>query len=221
MKTSLFLIPLMTVTVPALAQERDRETDRRPMNRPVPPLMKALDRNGDGALQQEEIDMAVASLRQLDKDEDGTVSPQEMGGAPRGDRPDARPDGEGRPQRPDGNQDGDARPQRRDGAPEGGDRPQRPGGPQGGGPDLSRIDTDGDGKISKEEAPERMKERFDMIDSNGDGFIDKAEQEEMIKRLRERFQQGNREGRPGMQRDRRGGGDTSGGEVPKRPAPIE
>jgi len=37
------------------------------------------------------------------------------------------------------------------------------------------LDTDGDGKVSKDEAPEQMRAFFDRIDGNGDGFIDKAE----------------------------------------------
>ena len=58
------------------------------------------------------------------------------------------------------------------------------GGSRGGG--FSSLDKDGDGKISKDEAPGGMKDRFDSMDSNGDGFIDKAEQAE----LRKRFQGG-------------------------------
>ena len=74
------------------------------------------------------------------------------------------------------------------------------GGPRGGGPGgggagggggrpgggMAALDKDGDGKISKDEAPDRMKDRFDSMDSNGDGFIDKAEQAALIRR----FQQG-------------------------------
>jgi Ca2+-binding EF-hand superfamily protein len=40
---------------------------------------------------------------------------------------------------------------------------------------LSRLDKDGDGKISKDEAPERMKENFDRLDGNKDGKIDAEE----------------------------------------------
>jgi hypothetical protein len=41
--------------------------------------------------------------------------------------------------------------------------------------DFAAADADGDGKLSLEEAPDRMKERFAEIDSNGDGFIDEEE----------------------------------------------
>ncbi len=64
----------------------------------------------------------------------------------------------------------------------GGPRPE--GGPPGGSGrrsgfggrmNLMDNDKDGDGKISREEAPERMADFFDRLDSNGDGFIDSAE----------------------------------------------
>jgi collagen type III alpha len=40
---------------------------------------------------------------------------------------------------------------------------------------LRAADANGDGKISKEEAPDRLKENFDRFDANGDGFIDDME----------------------------------------------
>ncbi len=55
---------------------------------------------------------------------------------------------------------------------------------------MMRFDQDGDGKISREEAPERMRQRFDRMDSNGDGVIDEDE----IKAMAERFR-GRRGGR--------------------------
>ena len=81
---------------------------------------------------------------------------------------------------------------------------------------LKRLDSDGDGKISKEEAPERMRERFDQIDTNGDGFIDEAEQKALIENMRRRFAEGG--GRPeGGRRSADGPGGTA---KPKRP-PLE
>ncbi|MCH2571506.1 MAG: hypothetical protein MK103_09065 [Planctomycetes bacterium] len=55
------------------------------------------------------------------------------------------------------------------------------GGGQGGGKgggrsfDLMDYDSDGDGKVSKSEAPERLQAFFDRMDPNGDGFIDAEE----------------------------------------------
>lgn len=57
-------------------------------------------------------------------------------------------------------------------------------------PDLMELDKDGDGKISRQEAPERMQGFFDMLDTNKDGFLDKAE----IAAMRARFQRA----RPGL-----------------------
>ena len=45
-------------------------------------------------------------------------------------------------------------------------------------------DKDGDGKVSRSEAPERMKSFFDRIDTNGDGMIDAAENKAMANRRR-------------------------------------
>ena len=68
--------------------------------------------------------------------------------------------------------------------------PSKKGGPAGGGRqkggrrsmDLSRFDKDGDGAISKEEAPSFMKSFFDRLDTNKDGKIDKSEQQAMRRR---------------------------------------
>src|SRR5207244_6657832 len=40
---------------------------------------------------------------------------------------------------------------------------------------LQRLDKNGDGKLSKEGAPDRLKENFDRLDANKDGFLDKEE----------------------------------------------
>ncbi len=56
----------------------------------------------------------------------------------------------------------------------GGGRGGAGGGGRGGGrgmPDMTSLDTDGDGRISMDEAPEQMKGFFGQMDSNGDGYI--------------------------------------------------
>ena len=55
---------------------------------------------------------------------------------------------------------------------------------------INRLDQDGDGKLSKEEAPSFIKPHFDSLDSSGDGLVDSKEMET----ARKRFQGGG--GRP-------------------------
>ncbi len=78
-------------------------------------------------------------------------------------------------------------------------------GPGGGRRNLMDLDQDGDGKISRDEAPERMRDFFSNIDTNGDGFIDNAE----INAMRQRFGGG---GPPGTGPGASGGGP--GGSAP-------
>lgn len=40
---------------------------------------------------------------------------------------------------------------------------------------LKRMDANGDQKLSKDEVPERLRERFDSVDTSGDGFLDATE----------------------------------------------
>ncbi len=42
-------------------------------------------------------------------------------------------------------------------------------------PKFSDLDKDGDNKLTKDEAPERMQQFFDKIDKNQDGFVDQGE----------------------------------------------
>lgn len=59
---------------------------------------------------------------------------------------------------------------------------------------LKRLDTNSDGKVSKEEFASHVKQesdqRFSRIDTNKDGSIEKGEAEEAMKKLRERMQEG-------------------------------
>jgi len=40
---------------------------------------------------------------------------------------------------------------------------------------VAKFDTDGDNKLSRDEAPEQMKARFDQLDANSDGTVDRGE----------------------------------------------
>jgi HlyD family secretion protein len=75
------------------------------------------------------------------------------------------------------------------GPPGGGGLPSPPGGDQGGRrrpPDFSAMDKDGDGRLSREEAPGPMANFFDSIDTNGDGFVDRSEHDALRSRFRNR-----------------------------------
>ena len=41
--------------------------------------------------------------------------------------------------------------------------------------DLTRFDKDGDGKLSRDEAPPRLAERFSKIDTDADGQLTREE----------------------------------------------
>ena len=49
---------------------------------------------------------------------------------------------------------------------------------------IIAADTNGDKKLSKDEAPDRIKENFDRLDTNKDGQLDLEELKVMIERMR-------------------------------------
>lgn len=157
-----------------------------------PPLLVALDTDKDGELSAEEISNAATALKTLDKNNDGKLTRDEM-------RP---PRGQGRP--------GEAGPGGRPGEAGGPGRPGR-GGPRGFdfAARFEQFDKNGDGKLTKEELPERMQRILERADSNSDGALDKDE----LKAMAERFK--NREGgRPPR-------GERPEGGRPKRPSNDE
>ena len=68
---------------------------------------------------------------------------------------------------------------------------------RGGDCDLMALDKDGDKKISKDEAPERMKENFFNLDTNNDGFLDAAEIAALQRQMQADAAAGWRRRRPG------------------------
>jgi Ca2+-binding EF-hand superfamily protein len=127
-------------------------------------MLKHFDKNDDGKLSKDEVGERMReNFDRLDTNSDGFIDAAELGrmlGGMRGRRPEGqgRPNGEGRPdgQRPDSKQ------------------------------MLQRMDSNKDGKLSKDEVPERMQENFDRIDANSDGFVDAAELERAMSMNRNR-----------------------------------
>ena len=63
---------------------------------------------------------------------------------------------------------------------------------------IKDKDSDGDGKLTKDEAGSPYSFFFDRVDSNSDGFLDEAELDESIKQMKRRMQSGGfGGGRPG------------------------
>ena len=64
------------------SNDRDRAPGGRPPGGRAPTgLMGVIDRNGNGTIEADEIDMAVVSLRKLDRNKDGKVTRDEVGGS--------------------------------------------------------------------------------------------------------------------------------------------
>ena len=132
-------------------------------------------------------------FRMLDTDSDGKLSKDELAkAAEKFDERDANKDGSLDPRELFGF-----------GGGFGGGRGGAPGGRPGGEEFFGRFDTNKDGKISKEEAPERMRENFDRIDANKDGVIEQEELREAFRSMRGR--------RPGGEGGRGEAGRGEGG----------
>jgi hypothetical protein len=58
--------------------EQKKEEKRPPGDRPAPPVIHALDADGDGTISATEMEDAPESLKKLDKNEDGELSPSEL-----------------------------------------------------------------------------------------------------------------------------------------------
>lgn len=176
---------------PAAERPRNRrpgQPDGRDDARGRSPLVAALDANRDGAIDADEIAGASAALRQLDRDGDGRLSPRELGAQgplARGGRPGGEPGGP-RPERPSGD----------------GGNSERPNAAAF----LNRLkeaDRDGDGRLSRDEAPARMAKAFDRLDADGDNSLDAEELKAAAERL--------------MARGRRDGGNPDGADLPGNP----
>jgi Ca2+-binding EF-hand superfamily protein len=155
------------------------------------PLLSSLDANHDNVIDAAELERTPAALRALDRNGDGRITPEEM--SPMIGRGRGGPGPEGR-----------------------GGRGREEEGPAGPDPVEEAVktylafDKNGDGKLSRDEVPERMQGIFQRGDTNHDGVLTADELRAMA-----RAQQpagGGREGGEG-----RGG---RGPEGMRRPDPI-
>lgn len=149
--------------------------------------MKQQDKDGDGKLSKDEVGERMReNFANLDKNGDGKLDDVELRQMAMGMAGMQRPGGpEGRRPEGDRKSEGDRKPgeARR---PEGGPGPERR-------PDVladaearfKQADKDGDGKLSKDELPERMRERLDKIDTDGDGKASPEEMREAFRRMME------------------------------------
>jgi Ca2+-binding EF-hand superfamily protein len=142
---------------PAGAPDR-RPEGSPPAAGPAGPVLRALDADGDGVISASEIEGAPKALAKLDLNGDGKLTRGEIGpniGPSTGRRPDEAA-------RPDDRLNLASQLMAR----------------------LKEADKNGDGKISKDEAPDRIKENFDRADRNSDGQLDETELKAMAERLR-------------------------------------
>jgi Ca2+-binding EF-hand superfamily protein len=151
----------------------------------LPAFFQLLDTNHDGRLSEEELAKAGELFQKLDRNHDGFIDAKEFQAAgsvagkdEEGDAPAIRP-GNRFAKFHNGNRIAQM---------------------------IKRADTDGDGKISMEEAPPQLKKHFAKIDTNGDGFLDRSEIEAWIKHHQKRLNASN---------------DTPNSETPNSDAPAE
>ena len=189
---TVLMVGLLALGVYVLAQESQRPESRRsesprPEERgrgPQPsPVMAALDANRDGEISADEIEKAADALRSIDRNKDGKLSADET-------RPTFGGFGGGR---------GEA-----GGFGGRGDGGERRGGFDGGFNReqmaermLREWDANEDGKLSKDEIPERMREFLTRSDADEDGVLTKDELLKGGPPQREGGREGGFGGRPG------------------------
>ena len=122
---------------------------RGPMMMMRSPAFRALDSDGDGIVSAGELAKASSALKTLDKNADGRLTEDEV-----------RPSFPGRGGRGEGGRGG--REETGDTAPPSADEMVKT---------WMAFDKNGDGKLTRDEVPERMQGVFDRADSNQDGVL--------------------------------------------------
>ena len=147
---------------------RPPEGERRPEGDGMrgPLFVRLLDTDHDGRISKAEWAKAGELFAELDKNQDGEIDMPELMGPPPEGREEQMP---------------------------GRDRPAGIGNAPR--PFFDRLDRDGDGKLSREEAPPRLQDRFDQLDSDKDGKLSFEE-------LRSMFPGGPNGARPEKSEDR-------------------
>ena len=138
--------------------------------------IKAADKNKDGKISKDEAPEKMKEhFDKIDKNSDGVADREEIGQMIRHIAMKAHR-GHGGPGRGPAAKRGPGGPQR---------GPSARGGRPGGSPAdrFKAADKNGDGKLSKEEAPERLKEHFDKIDTNADYQLEPSELREAFKKM--------------------------------------
>lgn len=139
----------------ALMANRPRPFDGPPGRtdgeRPRGPLfLRRLDTDGNGRISKAEMDKARELFAELDTNDDGELDMRELMGPPPGEMEERMARRPPRGEMPDSPRPGNA------------DRPR---------PFFDRMDRNGDGKISEDEAPPFLKNRFSQLDGNKDGSL--------------------------------------------------
>ena len=183
------------------------------------PLIQRADRDGDGALSQEEFTAAMSRQQPgqpgstppaaasaggerlfvaIDANGDGTLSAEEIAAAADSLK------------KLDAN--GDGAISREELRPAAGERARAP---RTAAATIQQADRDGDAKLSKLEAPSPLMENFERVDANGDGLVDEAELAESMESL-EGAVQGQGLLRRFAESDRNGDGKLSRDEAPEQ-----